>query len=713
MKHHEDHLAGCLLVLAVIAVLGPGPPALAADAAADGAATLARVTVIGEREPPDYRTQDIQIGPLAARPVLDTPYSIDVVPGELSRNQQLKSVREVFQYLPSVQGENIRPQTRGMQAGVVQNTRIDGMNIASTTDYPGEQFDRIEVLNGLAGALYGPANPAGTFNYVSKRPTADPYRSITLGYTTRGSVLANADLGDSLGGSKRFGYRVEVLADRGEGYVQLSRLERTLVSLALDFAFTPDTRLELNGSRYHYVDEGFPGSFALANDARFPAAPDPTVAGLGQPYAGDDNVTKTFDARVEHVFGPAWHIAVGALQQDSDRASTVLTNTLTNDAGAYTTTAATTTYSLDRIWSNTVALAGHVDAGFITHDVILANTGFNWNRFTPYKTAVVALGSSNLAAPALFQEPGFPNFQYRYRSLNTGQQSVTLGDTLGFGGGWSLGLTASQSWIDVTNYGSTGATKSRYDAHGVSQNETLSYRPAANLSLYGSYADSLQQGDIAPNGSANMGTSLAPYRAKQYELGLKWAAAGVNLATDVFRIRRPYAVTGADNVFGAQGEQTNDGVEFSANGTLHDTLALFGGVTYLDPRVTHTGVAATDDKEILGLSKVVTSILLDYRATAVPGLAFNVHGRYASARFGDNANTYRVAGFTTVDAGARYLSRLGGVVANWTLAVDNLANRRYWANITPSGQNGYTGAGNGTGTLGTPRLLRASLQMEF
>ena len=78
--------------------------------------------------------------------MLDTPYSIHVLPAPLMENQQLKSVRDAFRYFPTVQGENIRPQTRGLQAGVVQNTRIDGMNIAATTDYPIEQFEDIQVF---------------------------------------------------------------------------------------------------------------------------------------------------------------------------------------------------------------------------------------------------------------------------------------------------------------------------------------------------------------------------------------------------------------------------------------------------------------------------------------------------------------------------------------------------------------------------------------
>jgi iron complex outermembrane receptor protein len=231
---HDDSIrSACVLTFACLTATVTLP------AAADDDTTLEKVTIVGDRTP-DYRTEDVQVGALGPRPLMELPYSVDVVPASLSIVQQLKSVREVFRYLPSVQGENIRPQTRGLQAGVVQNTLVDGLNIAATTDYPVEQFDRIEVLNGLAGAIYGPASPAGTFNYVLKRPAPEAYRSVTLGYATQGSALASVDIGDSLGDpvgeGKRFGYRLNALADRGEGYADLSRLERTLVSLALDFS---------------------------------------------------------------------------------------------------------------------------------------------------------------------------------------------------------------------------------------------------------------------------------------------------------------------------------------------------------------------------------------------------------------------------------------------------------------------------------------------
>ncbi len=76
--------------------------------------------------------------------------------------------------------EILRPETRGMQGSNMQNTRMDGMGIVVTGANSMETLQQIEVLNGLGGALYGPANPSGMFNFVPKRPTEQPLRRATV-----------------------------------------------------------------------------------------------------------------------------------------------------------------------------------------------------------------------------------------------------------------------------------------------------------------------------------------------------------------------------------------------------------------------------------------------------------------------------------------------------------------------------------------------------
>lgn len=662
---------------------------------------------------PSYRVDRTSVGPLGEKTLLDTPYSISIVPASLAENQQLQSVREAFRFIPTVQGENIRPQTRGLQAGVVQNTRIDGLSIAATTDYPIEQFERIEVLNGLSGALYGPASPAGTFNYVLKRPTATPVRTLTFGYMSSQSLIEHLDLGGHFGNDERFGYRLNLLNQNGEGDVEGSRLRRQLASLAFDVRFSPDTTLETNFSTYHYLSTGFPGTFALARNVPFPSAPDPTRPGYGQSWAGDDNVTNLFSAALKHDFNENWHLRAGVLRQTSDRASTVPTNTITRKSGAYTTTTATTTYSLDTIVSNTLALNGHVDFAGLSHDVFVSNTGFFWNRYRPFQTGAITLGNASIDAPQSFAKPPLPDFSNRYRSVNTVQQSISVGDTVGFGKHWSALLAASQSWIHTENYNRHGASTSRYDASGVSPTASLMYKPLENMTAYLTYADSLQQGDNAPAGSANAGSSLAPYRSRQWELGYKVDIDRMTLGAALYRIERPYAYVGDDNVFAERGRQVNRGLELTATGAVTRDLNVFAGISLMDPRVFDTGSAATSDKQILGLSHVVFNALVDYAVPAVPGLGFNVNVSYASRRPGNNTNTDYVDGYTVFDLGARYRTKIAGKSVTLRVAVDNITNRHYWANIAPSGQNGYSGTGNGTGTLGAPRTVRASMQVDL
>lgn len=109
-----------------------------------------------------YHASRVDLGPLGNQSILTTPLSLTVVPESLIVNQQAKTVNDVLRNLPSVeirdqQGLEVsRPQSRGFQGTIVQNTRMDGLNVIGTTAIPAENLSGIEVLNGFAGSLYGP-----------------------------------------------------------------------------------------------------------------------------------------------------------------------------------------------------------------------------------------------------------------------------------------------------------------------------------------------------------------------------------------------------------------------------------------------------------------------------------------------------------------------------------------------------------------------------
>src|SRR5882762_8242801 len=198
--------------------------------------TLPRVVVTGRHVAEDgYRVDAVDsLGPLGATQILDVPYSIGILPHDLIENSQATNFKDVSKYLPLVafqeqQGPDIlRPQTRGMQGGNFQNSKQDGMTMFITVATAMEQFEQIEVVNGLSSSLYGPANPSGMFNFVSKRPTDYDLREVTASYVSDSVGTVKADLGGWLDPGGIFSYRINGVYGSGDGFVDESHQPRVL-----------------------------------------------------------------------------------------------------------------------------------------------------------------------------------------------------------------------------------------------------------------------------------------------------------------------------------------------------------------------------------------------------------------------------------------------------------------------------------------------------
>ncbi|MDN5988039.1 MAG: TonB-dependent receptor, partial [Hafniaceae bacterium] len=225
--------------------------------------------------------------------------------------------------------------------------------------------------------------------------------------------------------------------------------------------------------------------------------------------------------------------------------------------------------------------------------------------------------------------------------------------------------------------------------------------------------DSLQQGDTAPSGANNQGSILSPYRSEQYEVGAKVAVNRLNLSLAAFQIKRPYAYVQTNGNFAEEGEQRNRGLEFVADGNLTDELRIFGGVTYLDPKLRNSANSATENKQIVGLPKMSANMLVEYQLPWVSGLGMNMNVHYTGRRPTANDNSSWVGSYSTVDLGTSYQMPLAQTQLTWRVGVTNVTNRRYWDNIVPGALTGYTGTGSASAQMGAPRMAYASLQVDF
>ena len=468
------------------------------------------------------------------------------------------------------------------------------------------------------------------------------------------------------------------------------------------------------------TQKGYPGWFTYGEKIALPAAPDPTRAGYGQTYAGVETRNRTLDGRLTQNLAPNWVLVVGGLTQTLDRNINTPVNNLTDNAGDYNSSLANGFAPRFGITSDIAYLNGLFRTGDITHDLSLGTTGFRATTRAVLNTpsaASVLLNKTllNIANPQTLPEPaaGLPDVVDQYLSSVATQQGVNLSDTLGLTRQWSLKLAISQDWMGTRNWNKAGAQTSTYNKNGLSPMPSLIYKPTEALTTYLTYASSLQQGDVAPAGSANANTGLAPYRSSQWELGAKLGTGRFDATAALFRLERPFAfVDPADNTFKIQGQQVNKGLEASFIGKLTDSLRLISGATLLDCRMENTGNPLTAGQHYVGMPKLKVNLLFEYWLPAAPGLVFTADWQYTGRRPEDDANTWWAPAYQVVDLGARYGTRVLGHVATFRLAVDNVTDTHYWSTIGPSNITGAV-SGNLTAHLGAPRTVAASMSMVF
>ncbi len=304
----------------------------------------------------------------------DTPQSVTIVPESLIENAEAQTVNDCLRYLPSVevrdqQGSEVsRPQSRGFEGSIVQNVRLDGLNYIGTSAIDCENLRGVEVLNGLAGALYGPESPSGVFNYLLKHPTDQSFFTYREDYDSQSIFTEQIDAGGRVGQDGRLGYRVNIVHGAGEGYVDDSKTDRTLGSIDLDYRFDNNTDVEAYYGHYATDITGMPGEIVFGssqtsktNHSTFlPQAVNPTQPGLGQPGAGDNLVSDTGMLKIRHEINQNWNFEAGGLYENANRGLFGITDILQDNSGNYNVVKNFTAVPRFTVGSNSAYLNGRV-----------------------------------------------------------------------------------------------------------------------------------------------------------------------------------------------------------------------------------------------------------------------------------------------------------------------------------------------------------------
>ncbi len=671
-------------------------------------------TLIITAEPPltgrvedGYRlSQTTDIGPITGRKLLDTPYSISTLPSTLFENINAARPSDVQRISPFVQLGTSQNSVftnsvdlRGFAGSGWNQKFLDGMRASSLAMTPMEDKERMEVITGLSGFLYGMSSPGGIINYVFKRPTEKPLRDLTLGNYGGESYFAHADVSDRFTTDGRSAYRLNLVAENGDTIIDEQSRERYLFSSAIDFQITPDLLLQLNAS---YSDDHMQGPtpFWTFSDGHHPLTPDNSKQ-WGQNWSG--GAVDTFLAGIKLKWHPNADLAfrAGLTHSRTNRSYLLSGNLFIADSTYIPTILAVAPQRHDNI------------AGYLFADTKF-NLGSTAHTFTTglssdyYKTREHQDDSVFLPLTTArpFSEPvALPAVSYT--NLAVGKQEARtattaenfnwiLADTIFFNPQWSAIVGLTYTTIQQTSYDfrTTGAIIEQYDRSDTNPSLSLIFKPTPSLSTYFTYMEGLEKGGIAPINADNAGQLLAPINSQQYELGVKAALDDIHLTLALFNVQRTNEFLDTDNVYKQDGHQKNRGIELSATGKLSDRLTLIGGLSLIDAELSNY-----ESNDPVGVAEQLFKLYGEYNLNGyIDNLTLTAGAYYTGKRAVNLENNAYLPAYTLLDLGARYELRSLNTPMTLTLNVKNLLNEDYWSNST---------------YLGEPRSITFAAKMKF
>jgi iron complex outermembrane recepter protein len=675
------------------------------------AKSLEQVNVTASSVLDVYRASEANTGALGQRSLLDTPYSVSAVTSDLIQNRQALDINEAFAADPGVtplssgySGESSGIAVRGLPVDLLNGYKMDGLSIPSWgSDLPLEAFSQVELLKGPGGFMYGFGAPGGILDFVTKQPTATPYTSFTLGYTSNGVWREAVDLGGTLGGAGGWGYRLNLVHEDGDTFVHDGHIRRNAASLTLTKDITPYLHWHFNSI---YQDRDTTGAYygiILGQDFGYPVnvrtpAPLPGDQRVSQPYTGYQTTYRVANTGLKWDISSDWSFHLDYSYADQSRENRDSAIILMNNQGDYSDVnyQGYSVYNFQQ-WQG--MFTGTVNTGPIQHNLVF---GASWQQLSEhypgdFLTEAVTLGNGNLYNVPLLPNPNLPIDKGTYLAETTVQRAAFASDTLTFSPQWSALLGLRYMQYDDKSFGpGTSTPSARYTDHPVTPTAAVMYKPLAPVTVYASYVQSLEQPGSAPEGALNEYQTFAPTTSKQFEIGAKtefdrWST---NLA--LFQVQRGLQYLNNNDIYVQDGQTRYRGIDWSSQVAISQNWTLLGGVMYLNA-INVRAASDVDGKWAYGAPREQGNLYVEYKVPTLPGLVLTGGARYVGkeAIEADNANF--IGSYHTFDIGARYATTLGGHPITYRVGIDNLTDEKYWLTSWGFILN-----------QGTPRTLRAS-----
>ncbi|MDM9379093.1 TonB-dependent siderophore receptor [Chlorogloeopsis sp. ULAP01] len=620
------------------------------------------LVVTGEQD--SYRVPDTSVGTRIDTPLRDIPQSIQVVPQQVLRDRQARSITDGLENVsgitpisPGSAGSRDNFSIRGFEN--YGNSLVNGIPDDILSDSGFVNVERLEVLKGPASVLYGEGALAGTINFVTKQPLRDPFYEISATIGSFNDYQGTIDLTGPLNDSKTALYRFIAGYRSAETFVDFNEFTKLSIAPSLSLSLGQNTDLVLEGDvnrmeRNNQQPNGLPAVGTVLPNPNGEVRRSFNSVG---PVEDKVTVVGRVGYRFEHRFNENLRLrnAFRYRFYDSDeRGVTIIPTSLAADNRTLNRRAIIGSQFYDNYYLDT-NLLGEFSTGSIGHQLLF---GFSLSRNTSdlsFENNIFSVAPVDIFDPVYDNTvvpTGIPNFSSFTTRDTLGiylQDQITLAENL------KLLLGGRVDFFEER-------TTNRLVGEETSQSDTafsprvgIVYQPIQPISLYASFARS-----FTPTiGISATGEAFQPERGTQYEIGIKADITDRLFANLAFYdlTRSNVTTTDPDNPnFSVQtGEQNSQGIELDINGEILPGWNIIGGYAYNDARVTKDNTIPEGNR-LFSAPEHSFNLWTTYRIQKgdLQGLGFGLGFYYVGERAADLANTLELPSYFRTDAAIFY-----------------------------------------------------------
>ncbi|WP_176695414.1 TonB-dependent siderophore receptor [Phaeobacter sp. B1627] len=643
-----------------------------------------------------YRASETTAGFKGGVPVTEVPRSVSVVTAQEIEDRTPAQIEDAVAYTPGLNASNWgvddrfdQFMIRGFETGSTGIFR-DGL-IQKTLNFSGFKTDpylaeRIDVLRGPSGVMYGPGDAGGMINIITKRPRFEKFGEARLQFGSHNTAQVAVDLGDH-NEADTLAWRLTGLTRNGGNEAEGVEDDRTLGALALTWAPTDRTEVTFLG---HYQED------SLAPNMLLPVAGEDYAASLGalpESFVNSQHDFNQFDTEGWSVGYQARHEVNSQLslrqnlryaKQDTEYRHLYfggMANANTMQFWDFTVFEEATVLAVDTQVEYRGTFGGAENtllAGIdYTRRILDGTQGFG----SGYQISV-----TNPSYDFGVSDPG----NYLDRKETEDQIGQYVQNHTRFSNGVTVTAGLRKSRVSTETEDRLGGTITTQDDDALTASLGATWDLGNGFVPYASYAE----GFTTNIGSAFDGSPFKPTESKQFEAGLRYQPSGRNmlLSAAVFDVTKTNVLTTDPTNSGFQvqtGEIRHKGLELEARGQVTNTLAAIFSYSYIDAEITQSNNGDAGNRT----GKVpehLAALWLDYAFDGpMSGLKLGGGLRYVGESWGDNANTRQVEDYVLADLSVSYAWDDYRV----SLGVTNLFDKDYAATCESVGYGCISGEG--------------------